>query len=207
MKSLAGLRWLLPEALYRAAGLAETVQDPFVPQARLPAPDWPVLDGPASQALDAWLRPLLPPGLVRCRSEDYGTPPRTTATVRYRDPHGGYVRILQRRLTRPLLLDALCDAKHDGFVRVLPNGTDVIRRGDLGARGLVTVSPDGTMVLIDAIGEPERGIDAPISDEQLDQLELALDRLSLDTPKSAGSDGSRGKRHLETSEDRVAGSH
>ena len=48
------------------------------------------------------------------------------------------------------------------------------------ARRLLTVSPGGTLVLIDAIGVPARGIDAPISDEQLDRLEFALDSSNLD---------------------------
>lgn len=176
----AGPRWLLPDGLYRAAGLAQTVQDPGVAQPRPVAPDWPVLDGPASRALDLWSRPLLPGGLVRCRREDYGTPPLTAATVRYRSPKGGHVQILRRRLAGPLLLDAFCDANRSGVVRIRPTGTQVIRTDGDGEHRLLMVRPDGTLLLVESIGVPAAGIPAPIPSKQFDRLECLLDRPSPD---------------------------
>jgi hypothetical protein len=186
--SRARLRWLLPDALYRAGGLAQTVQDPAIAQPRQLAPHWPVLDGPASRALDAWLRPLLPDGLVRCRREDYGTPPATAATVRYRSPKGGHVSVLRRRLTCPLLLDAFCDPNQRAVVRIRPTGTEVIRTDDNGEHRLMMVRPDGTLLIVVAIGLPAAGIKAPIPSEQLDHLELLLDSPSRDVDIDEAAD-------------------
>lgn len=182
MTSLAGLRWLFPTALYRAAGLSEGLQDVRVAHGHPGARDWPVLDGPASRALDAWLRPLLPAGFVCCRREDYGTPPERAATVRYRSPRGGYVRVLRRRLSRPLLLDALCDPYRDGSVRIRPTGTDVLRRDDdvADTHRLVMVRPNGTLLVMESIGIPAAGTAAPLSNMQLDQLACTLDNPGSD---------------------------
>jgi hypothetical protein len=180
--SLAGLRWLLPAALYGAAGLSERVQDARATHREYVARDWPVLDGPASRALDSLLRTVLPRGLVHCRSEDYGDPAEVAATVLYRGPNGGHVRVMRRRLTRPLLLDALADPSHDGFVRIRPTGTDVLRRDDDTAdtHRLAMVRPNGTLLIIESIGMPAAGARAPLSSDQLDDLACTLDDPSSD---------------------------
>jgi hypothetical protein len=191
MTSLAGLRWLLPAALYRAAGLSERVQDAGAVHRQYVARDWPVLDGPASRALDALLRSLLPAGLVHCRSEDYGDPTEAAATVEYRGQSGGHVRVLRRRLTHPLLLDALVDPRHDGFVRVRPTGTDVVRSDNDTAdtHRLVMVRPNGTLLLIESIGIPATSTRAPLSNKQLDDLACTLDNPSSDL--DVNTNGSR----------------
>jgi hypothetical protein len=175
--SLAALRWLLPAPLYRAAGLAQSVEDLVVVRPPHAPPDWPRDDGPAAQALDAVLQPLLPPGTVRCGGADYGDPPNTAASVRYRGRDGGHLNVLRRKLTRPLLLDALVDATHGDFIRVRPTGTEVAHRDDdrSDTHRLVIVQPDGTLWIIDSIGLPTTGTGAPLSSHQLDAIASALD--------------------------------
>ena len=175
--SLAALRWLLPAPLYRAAGLAQSAEDLVVVRPPHVTPDWPRDDGPAAQALDAVLQPLLPPGTVRCGGADYGDPPNTAASVRYRGRDGGHLNVLRRKLTRPLLLDALVDATHGDFIRVRPTGTEVAHRDDdrSDTHRLVIVQPDGTLWIFDSIGLPTSGTGAPLSKHQLDAIASALD--------------------------------
>jgi hypothetical protein len=180
--SLAALRWLLPAPLFRAAGLAQPAEDPAAVRPRHPPPDWPRDEGPAARALDAVLQPLLPPGTVRCGGADYGDPPNPAAAVRYRGRGGGYLRVSRRRLTRPLLLDALVDATHGDFVRVRPTGTEVARcdndRADM--HRLVIARPNGTLWIVDSIGLPTAGAAAPLSSDQLEAVVSVLDNAGAD---------------------------
>jgi hypothetical protein len=180
--SLAALRWLLPEPLYRAAGLAEPARDPRVARLHHPVPNWPRDDGPEARALDAVLRPLLPPGVVRCGGADYGDPPNAAGAVRYRGPDGGYLRVLRRRLTRPLLLDTLVNAARGDTVRVRSSGTEVAHCDDerSEAHRLVLVRPNGTLWIIDSTGLRAAGTRAPLSNDQLDTVASALDRDGAD---------------------------
>jgi hypothetical protein len=187
--SLAALRWLLPAPLYRAAGFAQPAEDLAAVRPPHPTPDWPRDEGPAASALDAVLQPLLPPGTVRRGGADYGDPPNTAAAVRYRGQGGGYLRVLRRRLTRPLLLDALVDATRGGCVRVRPTGTEVAHcdndRSD--THRLVIVRPNGTLWIIDSIGLPTSGAEAPLSSDQLDAFVSALDNSGADAGDSENS--------------------
>jgi hypothetical protein len=187
--SLSALRWLLPAQLFRTAGFAQLTADLAEVRSPCPLPDWPIDDGPAAQALDAVLRPLLPPGTMRRDGADYGHAPNTAASVRYRGREGGYVRVLRRRLTRPLLLDALVDAAHGGFVRVRPTGTEVAHRDDerLDKHRLVMVRPNGTLWIIDSTGLPATGRKAPLSSDELDALAAALDRADADVDVREGA--------------------
>jgi len=95
--------------------------------------------------------------------------------------------VLRRRLTHPLLLDALVDPRNDGFVRIRPTGTDVLRSDDDNAdtHRLVMVRPTGTLLLIESIGLPAAGTRAPLSGEQLDELAYTLDTSGTDVESVA----------------------
>ena len=187
--SLAALRWLLPAPLYRAAGLARPAEDPAAVRPPHPTPDWPRQEGPAACELDAVLQPLLPPGTVRRGGADYGDSPNTAAAVRYRGPTGGYLRVLRRRLTQPLLLDALVDATHGDFVRVRPTGTEVAHcdNDHTDTHRLVMVRPNGTLWIIDSNGLPSARAHAPLSGDQLDVVVSALDNAGADAGDSENS--------------------
>lgn len=178
----AAARWLLPADQYRAAGFAALVQSPETETPRVAVPNWPVCDGPAARALDASLRPRLPDGLVTRRREDYGVSPHTAATVRYRGKRGGALRVLRRRLSVPLLLDAFSDPAHRCSVRTRPTGTEVVRTDDEAAdlHRLVMARPNGTLFVIESMGIPTAGIPAPVSGDELDRLEAALDTSATD---------------------------
>jgi hypothetical protein len=180
--SLAALRWLLPAALYRSAGLAQPIEDLAAVRPPRRLPDWPRDEGPAVRALDAVLQPLLPPGTVRRGGADYGDPPNAAAAVRYRGRDGGYLRVLRRRLTRPLLFEALVDATHGDFVRVRPTGTEVAHCDDdrSDTHRLVIVRPNGTLWIIDSIGLPTTGAAAPLSSDQLESVVPELDNAGGD---------------------------
>jgi len=186
MTDLAAARWLLPTDRYRAAGLSAITQDPGTKPSNA-IPNWPIRDGPAARALEAWLRSRLPSGLVSRHREDYGVPPQTAATVRYRGERGGALRVLRRRLTVPLLLDAFCGPGGNCSVRTRPTGTEVVRIEDETAdlRRLVMARPNGTLLVIESMGIPAAGIPAPLSSDDLDRLETALDTSDADL-QSAG---------------------
>lgn len=177
--SLAALRWLLPAPLYGAAGFARPAEDRTAVRPPHPPPEWPRDDGPAARALEAALQPLLPPGMVCCGGADYGDPPNTAASVRYRGRDGGYLRVVRRRLTRPLLLEALVDAAHGDFVRVRSTGTAVAHCDTESDRSdthrLVIVQPNGTLWIIDSTGLRTTGVEAPLSSDQLEAIASALD--------------------------------
>jgi hypothetical protein len=189
--SLAALRWLLPAPLYAAAGLAQPAEDRVAVRPPHPPAEWPRDDGPATQALEAALQPLLPPGTVRCGGADYGDPPNTAASVRYRGRNGGHLRVLRRRLTRPLLLEALVNPAHGDSVRVRSTGTAVAHCDNESDRSdthrLIIVQPNGTLWIIDSIGLPTTGTEAPLSSDQLEAIASALDSAGVDTDVSEGA--------------------
>jgi hypothetical protein len=106
---------------------------------------------------------------------------------------------LRRRLTRPLLLDALVDAARGGFVRVRQTGTEVARCDDdrSDTHRLVIVRPNGTLWIIDSIGLATAGAPAPLSGDQLDAIASALDTAGADTDAPEGT-GSRNTTMLES---------
>jgi hypothetical protein len=77
---------------------------------------------------------------------------------------------------------ALVDPTHDGFVRIRPTGTDILRSDNdiADTHRLVMVRPNGTLLLIESIGMPGAGSCAPLSGAQLDELACTLDKSSGD---------------------------
>jgi hypothetical protein len=180
--NLAALRWLLPTPLYDAAGLRQSIEDAAAVRPPCTAPDWPQSDGPAARRLGVLVEPLLPPGSARRGGADYGDPPNVAAFVRYRGRDGGYVRIMRRRLVRPLLLEAFVDAARGDVVGIRPTGTEVVHcdDDDSDRHRLVVLRPNGTLWIIDSNGLPTAGTAAPLSRDQLETLTSALDRADAD---------------------------